>query len=103
MNAIRIRKQIESDTLRLPELQGLIGRTVEIIILDETPPPVGPQETQETFFARLPPEPLATPTQRQAEMQQLHEMAKSDPKLAAFLAAAGADCLDVDAIIACRE
>jgi hypothetical protein len=32
MSAIRIRKTIDSDTLTLPELRPLIGRTVEIII-----------------------------------------------------------------------
>ncbi|HBI45432.1 MAG TPA: hypothetical protein DDY78_21650 [Planctomycetales bacterium] len=35
MNAIRIRKTIDSDTLHLPELKDMIGRTVEIIILEE--------------------------------------------------------------------
>ena len=35
MNAIRIRKTIHSDTLHIPELQGMIGRTVEIIVLEE--------------------------------------------------------------------
>ena len=35
MNAIRIRKTIESETLHLPELRPLVGRTVEIIVLEE--------------------------------------------------------------------
>ena len=35
MNAIRIRKTIESETLHLPELKPLVGRTVEIIVLPE--------------------------------------------------------------------
>jgi hypothetical protein len=35
MNAIRIRKTIESETLHLPELKPLVGRTVEIIVLEE--------------------------------------------------------------------
>ena len=35
MNAIRIRKTIDSDTLHLPELKDMIGRTVEIIVLEE--------------------------------------------------------------------
>ncbi len=34
MNAIRVRKRIESETVHLPELRPLIGRTVEIIVLD---------------------------------------------------------------------
>ena len=35
MNAIRIRKTIHSDTLHIPELKEMIGRTVEIIVLEE--------------------------------------------------------------------
>jgi hypothetical protein len=35
MNAIRIRKMIDSDTLHIPELKEMIGRTVEIIVLEE--------------------------------------------------------------------
>ena len=35
MNAIRIRKTIDSETLHLPELKPLVGRTVEIIVLEE--------------------------------------------------------------------
>ena len=37
MNAIRIRKKLDSDTLHLPELRPLLGQTVEIIVLQETP------------------------------------------------------------------
>ena len=39
VNAIRIRKKLDSDTLHLPELQSLIGRTVEITV-EEQPPAV---------------------------------------------------------------
>ena len=39
MNAIRIRKRIDSDTLHIPELKGMIGRIVEIIVLDEAMSP----------------------------------------------------------------
>jgi hypothetical protein len=35
MNAIRIRTTLTSDTLHLPELKPLIGRSVEIIVLEE--------------------------------------------------------------------
>lgn len=35
MEAIRIKKRIESDTLVLPVLKGMIGREVEIIFLLE--------------------------------------------------------------------
>ncbi len=42
MNAIRIRKKLDSDTLHLPELQALVGKNVEIIVLEESPPPITP-------------------------------------------------------------
>jgi hypothetical protein len=38
MNAIRIRRQLDSDTLHVPELKPFLGRTVEIIVLDEELP-----------------------------------------------------------------
>ena len=37
MNAIRIRTTLESDTLYLPELKPLIGRAVEIIVIEDAP------------------------------------------------------------------
>ena len=39
MSAIRIRKKIDSETLILPELRPLIGRTVEILIEEPSLPP----------------------------------------------------------------
>lgn len=39
MNAIRIRRTLDSETLHLPELKPLIGRTVEMIVLDESGAP----------------------------------------------------------------
>jgi hypothetical protein len=33
MHAIRIRKRVDSDTLHLPELTQMLGKTVEIIIV----------------------------------------------------------------------
>jgi hypothetical protein len=43
MNAIRIRRTVESETLNLPELKPFVGRTVEIIILeDEVPSAIRP-------------------------------------------------------------
>jgi hypothetical protein len=38
MNAIHIRRTLDSDVLHLPELKPLIGKTVEIIVREETPP-----------------------------------------------------------------
>lgn len=37
MNAIRIHTQIDSEILRLPEIRPLIGKNVEIIVLEELP------------------------------------------------------------------
>jgi hypothetical protein len=53
MNAIRIRKKIDSDTLHLPELQALVGKTVEIIVLEENGalPGQGPPSRYDAFFA----------------------------------------------------
>ncbi len=99
MNAIRIRKQIDSETIRLPELRGLIGKTVEIIVLEESAPSAEPLETEETFWGLRPQGREEAPSERQAELARLRELARTDPKLAAFLEAAAADCLDVAAVI----
>ena len=37
MNALRIRKRLDVPIPELPELAPLVGRTVEIIVLDESP------------------------------------------------------------------
>jgi hypothetical protein len=42
MHAIHIRKKIDSETLHLPELKPLIGKTVEIIVREEAGPAVVP-------------------------------------------------------------
>jgi len=36
MNAIRIHKHLDSDTLHLPELRPLLGRQVDIIVLADS-------------------------------------------------------------------
>ncbi|WP_437752564.1 DUF2281 domain-containing protein [Sorangium sp. So ce1389] len=38
-NVIRIHTQITSDTLHIPELAALVGRNVEVIILEEESAP----------------------------------------------------------------
>jgi hypothetical protein len=35
MSEIRVRRKIESETIHLPELKPLLGKTVEIIVLEE--------------------------------------------------------------------
>jgi hypothetical protein len=43
MNTIRIRRKLESETLHLPELRGLIGKDVEIFVTEvSATPPVIP-------------------------------------------------------------
>jgi hypothetical protein len=42
MNALRIRRKLESDTLYLPEIRSFIGKTVEIIVLEEAVLPITP-------------------------------------------------------------
>lgn len=58
MTAIRIQTTLTSETLHLPELKSLIGRPVEIIVLDTTPapavrPPTGDWETARQAAERL--------------------------------------------------
>ncbi len=40
MNAVRIRRKLDSETLHLPELRPLLGKTVEIIVFDESTPAI---------------------------------------------------------------
>ena len=37
MNAVRIRRRIDSEMLHMPELRPMIGKDVEIIVLEEQP------------------------------------------------------------------
>ena len=96
MNAIRIRRTIDSETLTVPELRGLIGREVEIIVLEEAPRFVT-LETEATFLALAPPPP--PPAEREANLAALREMAKTDPTMAAWLDLIDSDGIDVDAVI----
>jgi hypothetical protein len=45
MQAIHVRTKIDSETLHLPELRGLIGKPVEILIVELAP------ASREEFFA----------------------------------------------------
>ena len=54
MKALRIRKQLTSDTLHLPELRPLVGHIVEIIVLDEeSVPDIRPGTGDWAAFDRL--------------------------------------------------
>ena len=98
MNAIRIRRTIDSETLTIPELRGLIGREVEIIVLEESPRFVM-LETEATFLALAP---KTTPEEREANLTALREMAKTDPTMVAFLEAVESQDYDVEAVIRAR-
>ena len=47
MHAVRIRRHLDSDTLHLPELKALVGRNVEIIVLEEE----RSKRSMEAFFS----------------------------------------------------
>jgi|SRR5262245_29478920 hypothetical protein len=96
MSAIRIRKHIDSDTLHLPEVRPLIGRTVEIVIVEAASAASQPSAA-EKFLALAPQEkPLDA-----AEIEAL----RSDPRYKRFwplLEVAGEDIIDADAIAQLR-
>jgi hypothetical protein len=101
MNAIRIRKRIDAEIPQLPELTPFIGKTVELFVLDDPSlTPFRQLETEATFFGLAPPAP--TPEEQAANLAQLRDMARDDPKLAAFLRAIDEDALDVERVIRAR-
>jgi hypothetical protein len=97
VNAIHVRKHIDSDLVHIPELREMIGQDVEITI---RPQPVGeePIETLETFLGdslhRSPPS--------AAEMEELRAAAATDPILASALEFAESVHIDVGAIVGLR-
>jgi hypothetical protein len=44
MSAIRIRRKIETETLHLPELGPFLGKTVDIIVLEDTASEAGSRD-----------------------------------------------------------
>src|SRR5438477_4036108 len=96
MNAIRIHKRVDSDMLHVPELKQMLGKTVEIIILEETltpnlsPPAPG-------CFRALVPKDAYDPNALDAMRGQL-----TKEQYEALSAIAGQDLLDVDAIAELR-
>lgn len=51
MDAIRVRKKINSETVYLPELRPLIGKMVEIIVREEPAAPVSTEQDWDAWFA----------------------------------------------------
>ncbi len=58
MKPIRVRKKIESETIHLPELRPLIGKTVEIVVTEEPAAPAATEKDWEDFFAQGGPVPI---------------------------------------------
>ena len=96
MNAIRLRRGVDSDTLHLPELNEMLGKTVEIIILDDTPVPSRSVGTSDCFTAASPNEAFV-PRALEAMRGQL-----TREQYEALSAIASQDLLDVAAIAKLR-
>jgi hypothetical protein len=47
MNAIKIHTRLESDTIRLPQLRPMVGKDVEIIVLEQ---PAESRQSVERFL-----------------------------------------------------
>jgi hypothetical protein len=51
MNVIRVRKKIDSETVHLPELRRLIGKTVEITVREASTTLAATEKDWEAWFA----------------------------------------------------
>jgi len=96
MHPIRIHKRVDSDTLHLPELRQLLGKTVEIIIVEETRTPSETPQGTACFGALLP---KATFDPQALEAMRCHLTREQYEALSAI---ASQDLLDVDAIAELR-
>ena len=96
MNAIRVRKRVESETLHLPELKDLVGKTVEIIILEDAAAPV-PRFKDPGCLAALAPKKPFDPKQLEAMRDSL-----TKEQFETLWAIASQDLIDVDAILEIR-
>ena len=56
MNAIRIHRHIDSETLHLPELKAFIGQEVEIVVTPESTKPRATEKDWQEFFASAGPD-----------------------------------------------
>ena len=102
MNAIHVRKHIDSDLVNLiPELREFMGQDAEIIVRAEgaRDEPELPLETLETFLGDA----LHRPPPGEEEMAELRELAKHDRGVAAALWLSERGGLDVDAILEMRN
>jgi hypothetical protein len=76
MQAIHMRTKIDSETLHLPELQSLIGKPVEILIVELAP------ASREEFFAEAVHVP-ETPEERAAQLTTFRAW-RQDPRFERF-------------------
>ena len=51
MRVIRVRRRVDSETLQLPELRELIGKDVEILVLEEPSTAAGAAEGERDYSA----------------------------------------------------
>lgn len=101
MNAIRVHTRIDSETLHLPELREMIGKSVQITIREEAERAETPLETLQTFFGHKPERSLST-EEEEADRRRLQELAKGHPGLAAALRIAAGGGPDVDAVVSSK-
>lgn len=99
MNAIHVRRHIDSDLLHIPELREMMGQDVEITITPQPANEEEPIETLETFLGDALHRPPPTPE----EMEEIRAAAEHDPALAAALWLSEHGGLDVDAILEMRN
>jgi hypothetical protein len=76
MKTIHIRTKLESDTLHLPELRDLIGRSVEIIVREEVP------AVRDEFYAELASSPDTD--ESFAARQETLRRWRADPRFAVY-------------------
>jgi hypothetical protein len=98
MSIIRVQKCIDSETLHLPELKALIGKMVEIVILEAAPGPATALGARDSFTALAPQR--AAPSAD--EWEKLRQAAGQNAAMAAVLDIAVHGGIDADAIAALR-
>jgi hypothetical protein len=76
MKTIHVRTKVESDTLHLPELKSLIGKPVEVFVVELAP------ATREEFYPEVGPCPQ-TAEERAAEQAKLRGW-RADPRFERF-------------------
>ncbi|MBY0227926.1 MAG: hypothetical protein K2W96_01465 [Gemmataceae bacterium] len=77
MSTVRIRTKLESDTPHLPALAPLVGKVVEVLVVEV--PPI----TREEFYGRVSGTPPESPEERDAQEADLRSM-RDDPRFERF-------------------